>query len=163
MAALAAPRPITMLGDDTLAPLRAAPVAANAVIYHGAMVGRNGSGFMAPASITIRPQGVVDLEMWNDLAPSGQATGGIIPTPGYKVDATGAANGDRRIVVRMGTFLMNNKAGDLVTTAMIGAPVYVEDDNTVRATAASSLPAGILQGFNDAGLPLVLIEDAALA
>lgn len=163
MAALSAPRPITMLGEDTMPPTRAAGVSGDAIIYHGAMVGPAADGYMAPASTTIRPTGVADLEMWNDQAPNGQAIGATIPTPGYKIDATGVADGVRKLVVRHGVFLMDNKGGDLVTAALIGAPVYVEDDHTVRATAAGTVVAGILQGFNDAGLPLVLISNNALA
>lgn len=163
MAALAAPRPITVLGNDTSSPDRKAGVSGDAIIYHGAMVGPAADGYMAPASTTVRPTGVADLEMWNDLASSGQASGATIPTPGYKVDATGVADGVRQIVVRHGVFKMLNKAGDLVTAALIGAPVYVENDQTVRATAASSVVAGILRGFSDDGLPLVLIENFATA
>jgi hypothetical protein len=151
-----------MLGEDTVPPIRAAGVLTNKVVYHGAMVGIS-SSYIAPATTAIRPIGVVDLEMWNDLASNGQATGATIPTPGYKIDTTGISSGVRKCVVRGGVFLMNNKSGDLVTAAHIGGPVSVEDDQTVRATAAGSVIAGILQGFNDAGLPLVLIQDNALA
>lgn len=163
MAALSAPRPITVLGDDTIPPDRAAGVSGDAIIYHGAMVGPAGDGYMVPASTSIRPTGVADLEMYTSVAPNGQASGGTVPTPGYKVDATGIADNVLKIVVRHGIFLMNNKAGDLVTAALIGAAVYVEDDQTVRATAAGTVIAGILCGFNDAGLPLVLIQNNALA
>jgi hypothetical protein len=135
---------------------RAAGVLTNKIIYHGAMVGPS-SGYMAPATIAIRPTGVADLEIWDDLFSTGQAVDAT-RTPGVKVDATGIASGTRKCVVRHGVFKMKNKAGDLVTAALINAVVYVEDDETVRATAASSVVAGILMGFADDGLPLVLIQ-----
>jgi hypothetical protein len=152
-----------MLGEDTKPPTRAAGVSGDAIIYHGALVGPASDGYMAPATTAIRPTGVADLEMWNDQAFNGQAAGGTLQTPGYKIDATGVADGVRKLVVRHGVIKCLNKSGDEVTAVLINAPVYVEDDQTVRATAAGTVVAGILHGFADDGLPLVLIESAALA
>jgi hypothetical protein len=152
-----------MLGEGTVPPLRKAGVAADAIIFHGAAVGPDANGYMAPASTTLRPLGVADLEMFADQAASGQSVGATLLTPGYKVDNTGGADGARSIVVRCGVFAMKNKVGDEVTAALIGAPCYVEDDETVRATSTDSVVAGIVHGFTDAGLPLVLIQDNALA
>ena len=69
----------------------------------------------------------------------------------------GTADGSHMFLARQGTFKMLNKAGDLVTTALLGKDVDVEDDQTVRATAASSVVAGKLVGFDDDGLPFVNI------
>lgn len=156
MAALTAARPITQLGADTMPMTRAAGVLANAIIYHGAMVGLS-SGYYAPATQAIAAIGVADLEAWDDQKQFGQASVQNA-TPGVKIDNTGGANDARKLVVRHGVFKMNNKAGDLVTRALIGALVYVEDDQTVRLTAAGSVAAGRLIGFADDGLPLVKIE-----
>lgn len=156
MAALNAPRAITTLGQDVFPPTRAAGVSGDAIIYHGAMVGPAGDGYMAPASTSIRHVGVADLEMWDDLASTGQALS-TTRTPGVKVDATGLADNARKICVRHGVFKMENKSGDLVTAALIHANVYVENDQTVRATASGSVIAGKLWGFADDGKPLVLI------
>jgi hypothetical protein len=159
--ALSAPRQIHQLGWDTKPPTRAAGVAAGAVIFHGAMCGPDANGYMAPASTTVRPKGVADLEIWNDLVRSGQQTPGVeYETPGRVVDNSTGADGARQIVVRHGVFAMKNKAGDEVTQAMVGSPVYSTDDETVQATGGGVV-AGILHGFSDSGLPLILIESAA--
>lgn len=132
----------------------------DAVIYHGTMVGLNTTGIQAvPASTTIAPIGVADLQEYDSVRRFGQASV-YGETTGQSV--TGSADGAETIVLRQGVFKMNNKAGDLVTTAHRGLPVYVEDDQTVRATAASSVVAGILVGFDDRdGLPLVSIGISA--
>ena len=156
MAALSAPRAIYQYGPDVLPPTRAAGVSGDAIIYHGAMVGPASDGYMAPASTTIRPTGVADLEAWDDVQSTGQAASAHT-NAGRVIDATGVADNVRKLVVRHGVFKMKNKAGDLVTAALINASVYVEDDQTVRATSTNSVIAGKLMGFADDGLPLVLI------
>lgn len=56
-------------------------------------------------------------------------------------NSAGAANAiDAELT--SGVFKFANKGGDLVTAAMVGADCYVEDDQTVRATAAGTIVAG---------------------
>ena len=59
-------------------------------------------------------------------------------------------------MLRQGAFKFGNKAGDLVTTALMGQTVYVTDDQTVQATGGGSA-AGKLIGFDDDGLPIVSV------
>lgn len=154
MGALAAARGISQYdGPDWLIK---APVKDGVTIYHGAMVGRAADTYWAPASITIAALGVADLQ-WDDQPRSGQ--GSVFnETSGQKIDNSAGADAARHFNVRQGVFKMKNKAGDLVDETLIGALVYVEDDQTVRATAASSVAAGKLVGFDDRdGLPLVAI------
>jgi hypothetical protein len=98
--------------------------------------------------------------MYNDLAFSGQSHGDTFQMPGYKVDNSAGLDGARSIVVRCGVFKLFAKGGDEPTAAMVGAPVYCSDDQTVQATGGGVV-AGILHGFSDSGEPLVLIESAA--
>ena len=125
-------------------------------IYHGAMVGLNTTGIQAvPASITIAPIGVADLQTSPDATPEDGSGFDVRGDDGSYI--TGTSDGSHFFLARQGTFKMNNKAGDLVTTALLGKDVYVEDENTVRATAASTVVAGKLVGFDDDGLPFVNI------
>lgn len=153
MTALSSARNTAQLGGPNW--IIKAPVKAGAVIYNGAMVGKS-SGYWVPASTTVVPLGIADLQDWDDQTKQGQQST-FAQTSGQKVDNSAGSNGDRKINVRRGTFKMNNKGGDLVTDALIGDVVYVEDDNTVRLTASGSVIAGILAGFDDDGKPFVSV------
>lgn len=163
MTALAAPRTITQY-DDTAVPrfMRAIKVAANGKIYHGGLVALNATGYAVAATATgsQRAVGVADLEAWNDQQNTGQAMPVTLQTPFYVVDNTGGADGARSVAIRIGCFVFNNKGGDLVDQSLMGKAVYIEDDNTVRKTSTGSSQAGILVGFNDAGLPIVFVAPA---
>lgn len=159
MTALAAARQITQ-GDGPNF-LKKAPVAASTVILHGGMVGKV-SGYWKPATIAIAPLGVADLGNWDDQTATGQASV-FNKTTGNKIDNSAGSAAARHFNVRLGVFKMKNKAGDLVDETLIGELVYVEDDQTVRKTAASSVAAGILVGFDDDGLPFVAIGAAAVS
>lgn len=139
------------------------PIKDGVKVYHGAMVGKAADGNWAPASTTVAPLGVADLQAWDDQTRTGQASV-FAATTGQNIDNTAGADADRHFVVRRGVFNMKNKGGDLVTENLIGALVYVEDDQTVRLTATSSVAAGILIGFDDRdGNPLVAIGQAIVS
>jgi|SRR5262245_54599210 len=140
-------------GPDWIGPVG---IKNGSTIYHGTMVGLNTTGNQAvPATTSIAPIGVADLQAWDDLDKTGQASTFAETTDQYR---TATSDGSRMCVLRQGVFKMNNKAGDLVTQAHIGLAVYVEDDQTVRATAAGTVAAGKLVQFDDRdGLPLVAI------
>lgn len=112
---------MTALTTDRTTPKRGAsrlslPVAANAVIYAGALVCINATGYAVKASTstTLKSAGVAQ----------------------QRVDNTGGADGAVRIEVeRHGAHLMaNSAAGDLVTLAALGSTVYLVDDQTVALT-----------------------------
>lgn len=129
MAALTADRNTPMKDGE----LVAVAVAANAVIHAGALVVANATGYAAPGSAAA------------NLTYLGRAE--------EAVDNTGGADGAKTIQVRRGrAFKFANKAGDLVTQALVGKACYIEDDQTVRATAAGTSAAGIVLGVESDGV-----------
>ena len=140
-------------GPDFVGPFG---VKANAIIFHGTMVGINTTGNQAvPATTAIAPLGVADLSVWDDQTKTGTpSTFGR--TTHNKIDNTGGADGDRKVVLRQGAFKFANKAGDLVTIALMGQTVYVTDDHTVQATGGGAA-AGKLVRIDDDGSVLVSV------
>jgi hypothetical protein len=111
------------------------PVAANAVIYAGALVVATASGHAAPGSTAA------------DLAALGKAE--------ETVDNTGGANGDKTVLVRRKkAFRFKNDAGDGVISASLGRTVYIVDDETVARTYAGGTrsPAGVCVGIESDGV-----------
>jgi hypothetical protein len=93
-------------------------IAANAVIFKGALVALNATGFLVPgsASTTLKSDGVA------------QAT------------ITGTAvNGEATVDVERGVFRFNNSAaGDAITRADIGNDCFIVDDDQVAKTNAGA-------------------------
>lgn len=93
------------------------PVAANAVMFAGSIVGWNASGYLDTA----------------DNAAAGKALG--IAT--CALDNTGGANGAlRNHIITRG---MVDLAAGALTQANVGSPVYATDDNTLTATSNNKL------------------------
>ncbi len=116
---------MTALAADRTTPKRTAqrlnlPVATNAVIFAGALVCVNASGFAVKGAVatTLKAAGVAQ----------------------QRVDNTGGADGALRIEVdRYGAHLFANSAsGDLITLADLGTTCYVVDDQTVAKTNGTS-------------------------
>jgi len=124
MAALAAPRVTNPWGS--LYASRAIPVADNVKIYPGALVVINASGYCEPAT----------------AAAAKIAAGAYRGTRILDNTVTGHAAAAFDVPVDMGTFKFDNKGGDLVTQAMVGAACYMEDDHTVRLTSTATSAAG---------------------
>lgn len=94
-------------------------VAAAAVIYQGALVVLNASGFAAPGTTA------------TGLTADGRAE--------EFVDNTDGANGDVQVIVRKGTFRFANSGGaDEIGIEDIGATAYIVDDQTVALTDGTS-------------------------
>lgn len=94
------------------------PMAANAVLYVGALVCINTSGFAVrgATSTTLKGVGVAQ----------------------QRQDNTGGADGALSVEVdRSGVWRFANTAGDLVTLADIGASAYIVDDQTVAKTSGT--------------------------
>lgn len=90
-------------------------VAANAVIFAGAQVVANATGYGAPGSVA------------TTLTYLGRAE--------EKVDNTGGADGAKTVMVRRGkAFKFKNYGADPVTQASLGKACYIVDDETVAAT-----------------------------
>lgn len=98
--------------DGQLVPVK---VAANAVIFAGALVAANASGFAVPGSVA------------TTLTYLGRAD--------EAVNNTGGSNGDITVNVRRGkAFKWKNSGADPVTQASLGKVCYIVDDETVAAT-----------------------------
>lgn len=101
------------------------PVATAVLIYAGALVVVNSSGYAKPGvtGTSLRAVGVAE---------------------GY-VDNSSGGNGDVDVLVRPGIFGFKNSAGgDEITAADIGATAYIVDDQTVAKTSDTNQrsPAG---------------------
>lgn len=92
------------------------PVAADAVIYLGAMVCVNASGYAVPAA-----------------AVDGYKFAGWAQEP---VDNTGGSNGDLNVIVRRKGQLKVLATG--LTQAKVGDPMYISDDQTVVSKPAGT-------------------------
>lgn len=91
------------------------PMAASAVIYAGALVVANASGYAAPGSTA------------TTLTYLGRAE--------EAVSNAGGSNGDKTVMVRRKeAFKFKNSGSDAVTQASIGKVCYIVDDETVAAT-----------------------------
>ena len=103
----------------TTATKRRFPVAANAVIYKGGMVGLSGAGAAAVAAplYSAAAQKSVGVASW-------------------QANNLGGAAGAITVDVEIGYWLMNNSATDPVALGDIGITVYAQDDNTISKTGA---------------------------
>lgn len=94
------------------------PVAADAVIFGGALVVLDAAGFAEPASTAV-----------------GLLARGIAQEA---VDNTGGSNGDAVVEVKKGVFPFLNEGGDPVALADVESVVYIVDDQTIAKTDGSS-------------------------
>lgn len=129
MAALTADRNTAMKDGELIS----VPVAASVKIYAGAKVVANASGYAAPATAAA------------SLTYLGRAE--------EMADNSTGANGAISVLVRRKkAFKWANKAGDLVTVALIGKSCYIEDDQTVRATASGTSASGKVLAIESDGV-----------
>lgn len=111
------------------------PVAANAVIYAGAIVVANASGYADKGSTAL------------GLTFLGRAD--------ERVDNTGGANGAKTVQVRRGkAFKWKNDATHPVTQASLGRKCYIVDDETVAIhdNSAARSAAGIVVALDSDGV-----------
>jgi hypothetical protein len=99
-------------------------VAADAVVFLGAMVAVRADGFAVPAA---------------DAA--GMAVIGVAQE---HVSNAGGGDGAARVRVQKGVFGIPNSATAAIEQAGIGRPALVEDDGTVAATASAGVIAGVV-------------------
>jgi hypothetical protein len=112
---------------------QAYPVAAEAVIFTGALVALNAAGFLVAAS---------------------DAAGIVVVGIALKdADNTGGTNGALSCGVYKGVVALNNAGASSVDAADRGRAVYVADDNTVvkAAGVTNNIEAGILDEIDDDG------------
>lgn len=111
------------------------PVAAAVLIYAGAQVALNATGFLVPASAS------------NALKAVGRAD--------ERVDNTAGADGDLHCDARRGIFRWDNSAGaDEITRDMINANAFMVDDHTVAATDGTGARsvAGVIKDVDAQGV-----------
>lgn len=117
------------------------PLAANAIIFAGAMVSSNATGFGVAASDT-----------------TGEVVRGIAEEA---ADNTGGSDGDLTVRCRLGVFELLT-VGTVVDQADMGRPVYVSDDATIEKIAGvtNNIIAGTLDSLDpETGNPWVAIFD----
>jgi len=130
MTALAAARNTPQkIGD-----VRAGPLAASVVIFAGAMLMRNASGYLT----------------------KGAAATGLVGVGRAEESATGGAGaGDVTIGYQPGRFrFVNSTSTDEITVAEIGKVCFCVDDQTVAKTSGSGVrsPAGFVADVDDQGV-----------
>ncbi|MEG3640450.1 hypothetical protein [Magnetococcus sp. PR-3] len=110
------------------------PVAAGAVIYQGALVALNASGFVVPGS----------------TATGLQAIGKALA----RVDNSTGADGDLLITFKRGVYSWDNHGTDTITRAHVGGSAYIVDDHTVAATDGTGTRsvAGTIMDITDNGV-----------
>lgn len=96
---------------------------------------------LAGSSLTFFKGQMVAISAAGLLVPA-TAAAGIIPCGRCEENVTTGAGNTRKVKFRSGVFKWANLGGDLVTQALVGRDCSVQDDQTVRATAAGSSIAG---------------------
>lgn len=131
---------MSALTADRNTPTRAGNIAlgqlaAGVKVFAGAMLMRNVTGYLVPATTAL------------DLVGVGRAE--------QQVDNTSGAAGDLTVNFRPGPFRYANSAGgDELTIADIGKACYAVDDQTVAKTSGAKLRslAGIVVDVDDLGV-----------
>lgn len=110
------------------------PMAAGKLIYEGALVVLNSSGYAEPATKA------------TGLTAIGRAE--------ERADNTGGSAGDREVLVKRGVFVWDNSAtaANKVAETDLMKTCYIEDDCTVSSVSTGSSAAGIVVGVTDEGV-----------
>lgn len=110
------------------------PVAADTVIYSGALVGMNTSGFAVPGG-TNATDVIVGFNF------------------GERVDNTGGAAGAVDVDIKKGIAIFANSGANALTRAgHLGDPCYAEDDQTVGSSATGNPVAGTVHQVDADGV-----------
>lgn len=119
------------------------PIADSKVIYPGAMVCVNASGYLEPVTSAT---GKIIIGRASSGAPGSGITS-------YDSTVAGHAAGMYDVPVDCGVFYWDNAtAGDAVAAANRGAVCYGYDDHTVTITSTSRSPAGIVVDVDSGGV-----------
>jgi hypothetical protein len=140
MAALTKDTTVTSppVGSGPLLHFHELPVKADAVIFKGALVAVDSTGYLVAASTA------------TGLRAAGRAE--------ESANNTGGASGAKRVRVARGVFPANNATStDAIVQADLLATVYFLDDNTLTHTSTGRSAAGKFVGFSDDGRPQVEI------
>jgi hypothetical protein len=118
--------------DYTLGDLEEYPVVADDVIYEGAAVGENDSGYAQP---------LVAAKKFLGFATR-------------KADNSGGSAGDQRVIVRQKGKIRLPISG-LAITANDRPPVYASDDNTFTLTSTDNTKIGYVSRWVSTGVAIV--------
>jgi hypothetical protein len=110
------------------------PVIANDIIYEGAAVGDNGSGYARPLVAGDPFLGFAEIN----------------------VDNTGGSAGDKRVRVKREGALQVAVTSVAITD--VGKPVYASDDATFLLTQSTNSLIGVVRGFVSSGIAIVDFE-----
>lgn len=141
MAALTAAIITKRLNQESVPFELSLPVKASTIIYGGATVCTDSTGYAKGA---VEATG---LKVWGVAEET--------------VDNSAGSNGTKWIKVRCGAFTRDvGTSGDALAAADIGKTVYAIDDHTVGKTTNSGArsPAGIFLGFETDGTPFFLLN-----
>jgi hypothetical protein len=117
MTALSVERDTPQMGDDAVADLHSLPIAAAVKALRGGICVINASGYAAPATAALNLVAIGRFE--------------------ETYDNTSGSNGAKNVKVRSGVFRFGNSGTtDALTTADIGKPCYLVDDQTVARTSS---------------------------
>jgi len=125
---------MTQLTEGRLTPRRNGdqvghPVAAATKLYAGALLALNATGFAVTATA---------------------AGNNVVGVNECDADNTNGDDGDVHASARRGVFAFNNSTTHAIARADIGAPAYVEDDNTVAKTGTAI--AGVIVDITGEGV-----------
>ena len=120
-----------------------APIAAGVILYAGTLAAVNAAGYIVPASDTaaLTVLGIVQEQ----------------PLQSF-FDNSAGANGALSVTLKRGAFVLENSSGAPLTWANLGGNALVADDQTVAATSAHSIVAGIFLGFENGDTTQAIIQ-----
>jgi len=116
------------------------PIIASDIVYEGAAIGENGSGYYRPLV-------------------AGDPFGGFAVR---KVDNSTGAAGDLQIRTRSKGLVQLNVTGWNTVAQQDGVPVYAADDNDFTTTAGSNTLIGRTHRFISSGVGIVYFEATSL-
>lgn len=110
------------------------PVAADAVIFAGAIICLDATGYAVPASTA------------TTLTARGRAQ--------HPIDNTGGEDGDRAVVSERGVYRYENDGTDTIDISHVGQTAYLVDDQTVADTDGTGTrsAAGTIRAVDDDGV-----------
>lgn len=110
------------------------PVAASAVLFQGALVAVNATGYAVPGAVSATLKGAGRAEV--------------------SADNTGGADGAKSVTVKRGVFKFKNHGADAITQADLLADCFIVDDETVAKTNGSNTrsKAGKIVGVEATGV-----------
>jgi len=109
--------------------------------------------FPVAASTEIFQGSLVVLDASGNAEPGSTATGKVaVGCASEYVDNSSGSAADVNVEVTAGIFRWENSGSDAVTKASIGDTVYIEDDETVCATATSKSAAGVMVDIDSLGV-----------